>query len=347
MISPEVKAEVGRVNPLLDPHVAGALAQRLDPSLRSHPTMGRLEDLAMHCGIVQGSPTPSVKRKAVFIFCGDHGVVEEGVSHGPGMAASRRMTDFFRGADPLAALCRRLNIDPVVVDCGIAGGPLAGATPAHAGLAASNIAKLPGLTAAETNEALMFGIDTAHAAAGRYDAVGVIHIGTGASTAAAAVLSALSGHEAALTCPHADDQAESAHHRMVSAVRTAVGRHAGECFNPFGTLRCLGGWDIAAMTGFILGAAQCRLATVVDGFVTGAAALVARTLAPDSLDAVIVAHESHDPAHALLHGVLRVEPYMNLHLHPDSGYAAALLLGIMETAIQMIDVLPAEPQAAR
>ena len=130
-------------------------------------------------------------------------------------------------------------------------------------------------------------------------------------------------------------------------VRTAVGRHAGECTNPFDTLRCLGGWDIAAMAGFILGAAQCRLATAVDGFVSGASALVARSLAPDSLDAVLVAHESHDPANALLHSFLRVEPYLNLHLHPDSGYAAALLLGIMDAAIQMIDVLPAMPQAAR
>jgi len=193
------------------------------------------------------------------------------------------------------------------------------------------------LMADETNAALLYGVQTAIDAAARFDAVGIAHIGDGASTAAAALLSVISGHEAAGTCPHSDDQPESAHHRMVSAVRTAAGRHSADCVDPFGALRCLGGWDIAALTGFILGAAQKRLPVVVDGFVSGTAALVARSFAPDSLDAAIFAHESAEPAHALLHDVLGVEAYLNLHLHPDSGCAAPLLLNMIELALHLVD----------
>jgi nicotinate-nucleotide--dimethylbenzimidazole phosphoribosyltransferase len=337
MISPEVKAALDLVQPLLDAHVAGALTRRLDSLAKSSPALGRLDDLVLHCGIVQGTAQPVAKRKAVYVFCGDHGVVEEGVMHGPGLASSQRIRQILRGGDPLSVLCRRIHIEPVVIDCGVAGEPLPGAVQAHTVSAASNIARLPALMSEETNAAILFGVQTAIDAAARFDAVGIAHIGDGASTAAAALLSVISGHEAAETCPHSDDQPESAHHRMVSAVRTAAGRHSADCVDPFGALRCLGGWDIAAMTGFILGAAQKRLPVVVDGFVSGTAALVARSLAPDSLDAAIFAHESAEPAHALLHDVLGVEAYLNLHLHPDSGCAAPLLLNMIELALHLVD----------
>ncbi len=337
MISPEVKAALDLIQPLLDAHVAGALTRRLDSLAKTPPSLGRLDDLVLHCGIVQGTAQPVVKRKAIYVFCGDHGVVEEGVMHGPGQASSRRILQILRGGDPLSVLCRRIHIEPVVIDCGVAGGPLPGAIQAHSGPAAANITRLPALLVDETNAAILFGIQTALDAAARFDAVGIAHIGEGASTAAAALLSVISGHEAVGTCPHSEDQPESAHHRMVAAVRTAAGRHSADCVHPFGALRCLGGWDIAAMTGFILACAQKRLPVVVDGFVSGAAALVARSLAPDSLDAAIFAHESPDPAHALLHDVLGVEAYFNLHLHPDSGCAAPLLLNMIELALHLVD----------
>jgi nicotinate-nucleotide--dimethylbenzimidazole phosphoribosyltransferase len=124
---------------------------------------------------------------------------------------------------------------------------------------------------------------------------------------------------------------------MVAAVRTAVGRHAADCVHPFGALRCLGGWDISAMAGFLIGAAMKRLPVAIDGFVSGAAALAARALAADSLDAAIFAHESASEAHSLLHDALRIEAYFHLHLHPDSGCAAPMLLHFIETAIHLVN----------
>lgn len=335
MIASEVKAVLDSILPLLDAHIAGELTRRLDSLAKAPSALGRLEDLVLHFGIVQGSATPTLRRKAIFMFCGDHGVVEEGVAHTSPYSSQLRVQQIMQGGDAVSVLCRRFHIEPVLLDCGLAGAAPHGVIHLHAEPAASNITRRPALTVDETNDALLAGIRTAADAATRFDAAGLAHIGDGASTSAAALFTALSGHEAAETCPHTNDQPESAHHRMVSAVRTAAGRHAADCVNPFGALRCLGGWDIAAMTGFILGAAQSRLPVVIDGFVPAVAALVARFLAPDSLDAAIFAHESAHPAHALLHDILQVEPYLRLDLHPDSGCAAPLLLDLIETSLKL------------
>jgi nicotinate-nucleotide--dimethylbenzimidazole phosphoribosyltransferase len=91
------------------------------------------------------------------------------------------------------------------------------------------------------------------------------------------------------------------------------------------------------MTGFIIGAASQRMPVAIDGFVSGVAALAARSLAADSLDAAIFAHESSSPAHELLHDVLQVEACYHLHMHPDSGCAAPMLLHLMETAIHLVN----------
>lgn len=337
MISPDLKTALDSIVPLFDSHVAGLLTRRIDSLAKAPSSLGRLEDLVLHLGIVQGTAAPAIRRKAVYLFCGDHGVMEEGVAQSSQHSGLRRVQSILRGADPLSVLCRRFQIEAAVIDCGLAGTVPAGILQLHPGPAASNITRLPALTVDQTNQALLAGMNLAAEAAAQFDAAGLIHVGDGASTSAAALFTVLSGHEASETCPHTDDQPESVHHRMVAAVRTAAGRHSAECVNPFGSLRCLGGWDIAAMTGFILGAAMKRLAVVIDGFVPAVAALVARALAPDSLDAAIFAHESAQPAHAMLHDILGVEPYLSLHLHPDSGCAAPLLLDLIETALRLAD----------
>jgi nicotinate-nucleotide--dimethylbenzimidazole phosphoribosyltransferase len=336
MISTEVKATLDSIQPMLDPRVAGELTRQLDALAKATSSHGRLDDLVLHFGIVQGSAAPVLERKALYLFCGDHAVVEEGVAHTSPLSSLRRVQIILNGADPVSVLCRRFHIEPVVIDCGLAGATPPGLAKLHQSPAAANITRMPALTVDETNEALLAGIKMAVDAAVRFDAAGLAHIGDGASTSAAALFTALSGHEATRTCPHAEDQPESAHHRMVAAVRTAAGRHSADCVHPFGALRCLGGWDIAAMTGFILGAARKRLPVVIDGFLPAVAAMVARALAPDSLDAAIFAHESAHPAHALLHDFLGVEAYLSLHLHPDSGCAAPLLLDLIETSLKLV-----------
>jgi nicotinate-nucleotide--dimethylbenzimidazole phosphoribosyltransferase len=337
MISNEVKAALDAVHPLLDAHVAGALTRRLDSLDKAPAALGRIEDLYLHCGIVQGTESPSAQRKGLYIFCGDHGVIDEGISHGAVNSGRKRVQLVLRGGDPVSSLCRRYQIEPILIDCGLAGAPLPGLERIRAGAAASNITRLPALMVEDTNAALLAGLNMAWDASKRFDCVGLAHIGDGAMTAASALLTALTGHEASETCPRTEDQPESAHHRMVAAVRTAVGRHSADCVNPFGALRCLGGWDISAMTGFLIGAAGKRLPVAIDGFVSGVAVLAARSLAADSLDAAIFAHESSSPAHELLHDILQVEACYHLHMHPDSGCAAPMLLHLMETAIHLVN----------
>lgn len=337
MLSPEVKTVLDSILPLYDARIAGDLKARIDSLAKAPAALGRLEDLVMHLGIIQGAVSPVLKRKALYLFCGDHGILDDGVAQTWPYTGRPRLQRILEGGDPISVLCRRFQVEIQVLDCGLSGPVTPGIMQMYPAPAASNITRMPALTEDETNSALMAGIQAASEAAAKHDAAGLAHIGDGGAAAAAALLAAMSGHEAAEACPRTEDELEGVHHRMVSAVRTATGRHCAECVHPFGALRCLGGWDIAAMTGFILGAARNRLPVVIDGFVPAVAALMARSLAPDSLDAAIFAHESAQPAHALVHDLLRVEPYLGLHLHPDSGCAAPLLLDLMETALRLVE----------
>lgn len=335
MISTEVKAALDNVLPLYDPHIAAALARRLDLLAKPASALGRLEDLVLHFGIARGTATPVLQRKAMYFFCGDHGVVEEGVTHEPSSAAAGRMNLVLRGGDPASVLCRRYHLEPFVLDCGVFAGPVNGAISLRSAIAASNITRLPALTADETNSGLKTGMDLATDAAARFDCAGLAHIGSGAAASCAAIISSLSGREASETAVQPPNLPESAYHRMVASVRTSCGRHSAESITPFGVLRCLGGYDLAVMTGFILGAAASRLPVIIDGYVPATAALLARAFTADSIDAALFAHQSSHPAHLLLHRLLGVEPYLELHIHPDSGCAAPLLINLLETALAL------------
>jgi nicotinate-nucleotide--dimethylbenzimidazole phosphoribosyltransferase len=116
-------------------------------------------------------------------------------------------------------------------------------------------------------------------------------------------------------------------------LRTAINLHQAEAINPFGVLRTLGGADIAAMTGFILGAATRRLPVIMDGFTAGAAALAARALAPDSLDALIFPHADPSRPHLYMLRFLSVEPLLDLRIHEEEGFGAALGLEMLDLAL--------------
>jgi nicotinate-nucleotide--dimethylbenzimidazole phosphoribosyltransferase len=336
MISERLREAINAALPLYDAHVAGSLVRQWSALPKPPASLGRLEDLAVHYGIVRGTDSPTLSRKGLYCFFGLHGVVEEGVTTDAGDATARQLTQLARGGAPVNVLCRQYNIETIIVAAGmspaVASGPLDLGFPNPA----ANITRLPAMTVEEVTRALEAGLDLAADAAARFDVVGLAQFGSGGSTAASSLLASITGRDPGECSLRTPDLPDSAWHRKVAAVRAAVGRHSGETITALGALRCLGGFEIAVMTGFLLGAAGRRLPVMVDGFVSGAAALVARGFAPDSLDAAIFAHDSGDPAHGVLHATLGVEPQLHLDLRADSGCAAALVIHLLDTSLRLL-----------
>lgn len=337
MISQALRETVDRIRPLLDRTITTAVLSRWDELPLPQAALGRLEDLVLHYATVRGSAAPALQRKGLYVFCADQGVVEEGVTGGLGEATARDALQFVRGGAPGAILCRQYAIDPILVNVGLAGPHPPGGLNVRCVEGAANITRAPALTAAQTAQALDTGLALAAEAARRFDAVGLASIGAGSSTAAAAVFSALSARDAGETAERPRALPDAAWRRKLAAIRTALARHASDLVTPVGALRAVGGPELAAMTGFLLGAAAHRLPVVADAYNEGVAALLARCLHPDSLDAVIFSQHTGDPAHGLLLATLGVEPHLGLGLAGAPGCGAALVIHLLETALRLFN----------
>lgn len=335
MISPAIRQTLDRIVPLLDRNIATAILERWDSLPLPQSALGRLEDLVLHYGIVRGTASPALHRKGLYLFCGDQGVVEEGVTGGLADATARDVGQFVRGGAPGAILCRQYGIDPVLINIGLAGAHPPGGLDVRCAAGSANMTKVPALTPEQTTRAIETGIALAAEAAARFDVAGLACISAGAPVAAAAVFSALSARDATETAARPRSLPDAAWHRTVAAIRTALARHSAETVTPIGALRCLGGAELAAMTGFLLGAAAHRLPVVLDGFPEGVAALLARTFHADTLDAAIFAQHTGDTAHGLLLGTLGVEPHLGLGLNGSPACGAALAIHLLETGLRL------------
>jgi nicotinate-nucleotide--dimethylbenzimidazole phosphoribosyltransferase len=333
MISEKVRLTCMRICPLMDARVAGEMESYWSKLAKPAHGLGRMEDMVVHFGLVRGASLPSIQRMGLFLFCGDHGVIEEAISeHAPDYTRNMART-LVRGLAAANSICRRRGIELTAVDMGMRGPKEPGVVDCRIQEGTANIRRGPAMSPAQLNQALETGILLAEDAATRFDVAGLGDVGAGNTTAAAAIVSSLCGLDGSITAGPGSVRSDLGKLRKSAVVRGAVNRNRDAAATPFGALQCLGGFEIAAMAGFLLGASVVRLPVVLDGYTAGAAALAARGLAPDCLDAALFSHLGDDPAHAALLDSLRVTPYLGLNLRMGEGVGAALALSLLDSAV--------------
>ncbi|MBL0161495.1 MAG: nicotinate-nucleotide--dimethylbenzimidazole phosphoribosyltransferase [Bryobacterales bacterium] len=332
MISPKLRTAIESIRPMLDQNLAATLNAQAAGQPRRALSLGSLDDVVLHYGLIRGSAELVLRRKGLIAFASDHGVAAEAGTDGQARTAGA-VRQFLRGGSAAQVLCRHAGIEPLLVNVGLSGEEEPGGLNFPIAPGTANIVTGAAMSAEQANAALEIGLQLAAEAAARFDVAGLAQIGAGGSIAAAALLSAMSGRDSADTTPHNPGDSGAGHASAVQCTRTAVTRHQAEAASSFGNLRSLGGLDIAAMTGFLLGAARHRLPVVIDGFVAGVAAVVARAMAPDSLDTMIFSHRQPSAAHAFLLQFLSVEPLLSLRISEADGFGAALAIQTLESAI--------------
>jgi len=337
MISPSVTTIFPLISPLLDTRLAAAIVRRWQHLPKPPGSLGRLEDLVVHYGLIKRTDTPVAARRGLIVFAADHGIAERGVVREAADDTRRRVRQFLRGGMAVNAVCRAAQIETMLVDAGLRGDAEPGAVVVKTTGGAADITVGPAMSEACANTALQAGIALAQEAAVRFDVVAVGQLGAGAACSAAAMLSALSGREAADTVAREPGVDDVLYFRRLQAVRTALVKNQLEARSPFGVLRALGGPDLAVMSGFVLGAAAARLPVIVDGFTSCSAALIARAFAPDSLDALLFSHLEPHEAHAYLLRFLAVEPLLRLELFEPAGFGAAMALQTLALALRLYD----------
>lgn len=306
------------IRPIHDPSLEARIRARLDSLTKPPGSLGRLEDLALQLGLIQETDAPRIGRKAMIVFCADHGVVEEGVSPYPPEVTRQMVENFRSGGAAINVLCRYAAIDPVIVDVGV-------------GRPTRNFTREPAMTRAEAGRAMEAGFTHAETA----DTLGAGEMGIGNSTAAAAIFSAFSGLDPGETTGRGTGVDPAGLTRKIGAIRRGLALHRPDPGDPIGVLAALGGFEIAAITGLILGAAMKRRVVVLDGFITCAAAIVARAIQPASLDYAVFSHRSAEKGHAKMLEFLNARPLIDLDMRLGEGSGAALGIGLLEAAIRI------------
>ena len=344
---PRLKSALGRVRPV-DPDWRHRAEVKLANLTKPPNSLGRIEWLAARLCAIQETLSPRAAPRRIVVFAADHGVTAEGVSAYPSAVTAQMVGNFLRGGAAINALARAASADVWVVDVGVAGevgvaGDVDAAGSAAAGGDAAfrsrrvrpgtrNIAEGPAMSHDELAAAISAGFEMADAAA--TDGVAVLacgDMGIGNTTAASAITAALARASAVEVTGRGTGIDEPTFLRKIDVVTRAlrVNRPGRE---PLEVLRTVGGLEIAAIVGAYIGAAARRLAIVGDGFIAGAAALVAADMCPSFLDYWFAGHQSLEPGHAVQLRLLRQEPLLQLEMRLGEGTGAALAMHLLSAA---------------
>jgi nicotinate-nucleotide--dimethylbenzimidazole phosphoribosyltransferase len=316
--------------------------QHLDSLTKPQGSLGQIEAVAKQYVAWREQERPPISGKAVYVFAGDHGITQEGVSAYPPAVTPQMVHNFLNGGAAISVLARYTHSDIVVVDVGVDCdfGDVAGLRHRKVRRGARNFAREAAMTEAEVNAALQVGIEIAkEAAAEGRTLIALGEMGIGNTSAATAITAALTGQPVAQLTGTGTGLDEPRCLRKAEIIDRALRLHFGDftAEKPAAleALRCVGGLEIAAITGAVLGAAANRIAVVIDGFICTAGAAVACALAPHARFGIIAGHLSHEPGHRALLDLMRVKPVLQLDMRLGEGSGAVLTFPLIEAAIRL------------
>jgi nicotinate-nucleotide--dimethylbenzimidazole phosphoribosyltransferase len=311
----------------------------LDTLTKPLGSLGVLEDIAARIVAVRREAFAQPLRKAVYIFAADHGITAEGVSAYPREVTRQMVLNFLAGGAAINALARLHRVDLSIIDAGVDAG--FGAVPGlhHHKVArgSRNMRHEAAMSEEQVLQALSVGVHLAnHAAAKGENLIAVGEMGIGNTTSASALTCALTGTSPRLATGRGTGVLPATHLHKIAIVEAVLAKHfdnSGSTPIPLDILRCVGGLEIAAMTGMMLAAAAFKLIIVVDGFISSAAAAVAVALAPNVRDYLIAGHRSQEPGHKVLLNHMKLRPLLTLEMRLGEGTGAVLAMPIIESAM--------------
>ncbi|WP_406345342.1 nicotinate-nucleotide--dimethylbenzimidazole phosphoribosyltransferase [Streptomyces sp. NBC_00648] len=326
---------VANIRPL-DAKALGEAWERQKRMTKPAGALGMLEIIAAQLsGLSRKCPPPIPEPAAVAIFAGDHGVHAQGVTPWPQEVTGQMVANFLGGGAVCNAFANQVGAEVCVIDVGVASELPAtpGLLPRKVRPGTGDMTTGPAMTREEVIAAVEVGIETARdlVAAGN-KALLTGEMGIANTTVSAALISLYTGVDPAEVTGRGTGINDETHARKVDVVRRALELHSPDPADPIGVLSGIGGLEHAAMVGFILGGASLRTPVILDGVSAGAAALVARAIAPESLAACIAGHRSAEPGHVAALNKLGLRPLVDLDLRLGEGTGALLALPLVQSA---------------
>jgi nicotinate-nucleotide--dimethylbenzimidazole phosphoribosyltransferase len=329
---------IAAIEPIENAALRERIQRRLDDLTKPRGSLGRLEDLAIQYGLVTQQVEWLMPRKSLFVFCGDHGVTAEGVSAFPAEVTYQMVRNFAAGGAAISVLCRQYDIDPVIVDMGVAHDIEPGLAVVNRKIAAGtkNFAREPAMSREQAVHSLETGIRLAQAANKLgYRLLAVGEMGIGNTTAASAVIAAMAQCEPLAATGAGTGIDEQQRQRKAAIIERALDFHKPAAGEPLDVLRTVGGFEIGGMAGFLLGASAARIPVCIDGLIATAAALIAARLSGSVRDYLFFGHRSAEPGHRIALENLGGRPLLDLDMRLGEGTGAALAIGVVDSALKL------------
>jgi nicotinate-nucleotide--dimethylbenzimidazole phosphoribosyltransferase len=322
----------------LDKKAMEAARERQQNLTKPPGSLGALEDISIRvCGIT-GSPRPDLSEKSVILCAADHGVACEGVSAYPAEVTGQMLGNFASDGAAINVLARHASARVVLVDVGSAcevEHPRIISRRVRPGTA--NFAVGPAMSRAEAEAAIAVGIEVASEEIERGAKLIVTgEMGIGNTTASSALIAALTGLPPRALAGRGTGVDDQGFDRKVSVIERALEVNRPSPADPIGALAATGGLEIGALAGVMLCCASSRVPVIVDGLISGAAALLASRIDERCSDYMFASHLSVEPGHALALQEIGLEPFLDLRMRLGEGTGAVLAASIVEASVKVL-----------
>lgn len=316
--------------------------EHLDQITMPFNALQTLTDMAERLAGITRNQRPSMTRRLVVVFSGDHGVAEENVMKYPQDVTPQMSINFVNGGAGINAVARATGTDVKVADCGVKGDLLkpykedGRIIDLFIAPGTRNFIHEPAMTRAQALQSIENGIRLALELIPQYDVVAAGEMGSGNSTPATALVSTFVGLPVSEVVGPGSGVYGSQLEHKAKVVQMGLDLHNPNVNDPIGALAAVGGFEIGAMAGFNLGAAALRKPILVDGFIASSSALIAQALCPTVTEYFFGAHKSMEPGHIKMLNKLGLQPLLDLNFRLGEGSGAAMAMPIIDAAARML-----------
>jgi nicotinate-nucleotide--dimethylbenzimidazole phosphoribosyltransferase len=330
-----VEQTVAAVRPL-DERAVRLATERQAVLTKPRGSLGVLEGVSIRlAGIVGQCPAPVPSRPVVGVFAGDHGVHAQGVTAWPQEVTGQMVANFLADGAAVNCFAAQLRARVLVVDVGVATDlpDVQGLLRRPLGRGTADMTVAPAMTRRQAEAAVQVGIQVATGlVAEGHDILLTGDMGIANTTASAALVAAFTGTDPAEVTGRGTGIDDAMHAHKIDVVRRALALHQPDLSDPVGVLAAVGGFEHAALAGFVLGGAAAQVPVLLDGVIAGSAALAAQALAPTAIDRCIAGHRSTEPGHEVALRRLGLRPLVDLDLRLGEGTGALLALPLVQCA---------------
>jgi nicotinate-nucleotide--dimethylbenzimidazole phosphoribosyltransferase len=335
----KINAAIEAVHPL-DIQLLAKAQERLDSLTKPQGSLGRLEEIAKKVVGITGTLTPSLARKVIITVAADHGVADENVSAYPKEVTAQMVLNFLQGGAAINVLARHIGARVIIVDAGVAVD-----MPSHPALMVKKIAhgtcnftKGPAMTRRQAEESIVTGIALVEEQRVLgMDMVGTGDMGIANTTSSSAVIAAITGEDPSKVTGKGTgiDDVRLAH--KVAVIKKALSINNFNSTDGIDVLQKLGGFEIGVLAGVFIGAAANRIPAVIDGVISGAAALIAATIEPKVKLYMLASHNSVEMGHRAALEYMGIEQLFDFGMRLGEGTGAAIGMNMIDASVKLLN----------